>query len=189
MTSEVFEIENLLLDSEAMAICDVNTSSKTAAQITAELAQLAGALPWWMSCRRAIAEIRNAVTDQFTVHPKRGAVKTQADAESAIFASPWWTAVLPIIGTSTTQPLVQASLQQHHAAYSAMLGNGLWRTHFAGKEVLGDIVTRVWTRKHSPRLLLDFIQAVGRAQCSSSRIPTEVTELRAALRAHVGLPP
>jgi len=189
MTSEVFEIENLLLDSEAMAVCDVNTSSKTAVQITAELTQLAGGLPWWMSCRHAITEIRTAVTDQFTGHPKRGAVKTQAEAETAIFASHWWTTVLPTLGASTAQPLVQASLQQHHAAYSAMLGDGQWRTHFSGKEVLRDVVTRIWTKKHSTRLLLDFIQAVGRAQRSSSRIPAEVTELRAALRAPVGLPP
>ena len=189
MTSEAFEVENLVLDSAAMAACLVNTSSKDAAQIEAELQLLAAELPWWMSCRKAISEIREGVTDQFTGHPKRGAVKTQADAELTIFTSPGWTTVLPAIGTSTTQPLVCARLQQHHASYAAMLLTSEWRTHFSGKEVLGEIVTRVWTRNRSRRVHFDFIQSIGEAQRLTGQVPAEINDLRAALRAHVGLPP
>lgn len=189
MTSEAFEVENLVLDSAAMADCAVNTSGKTAVQIEAELVALATDLPWWMSCRKAITEIRYAVTDQFTSHPARGAVKSQGEAEHAIFDSHWWTKVLPNIGTSTTQPLVQASLQQHHAAYSAMLATGQWRTDFSGKEVLREVVSRIWTKGRSSHCHLDFIKAVGRAQRASARIPVEIKDLRDALRAHVGLPP
>lgn len=189
MTSDAFEVENLVLDSAAIADCDVNTSGKNAAQIDAELVALAGALPWWMSCRRAITEIHDAVAGQFIGHPKRGSIKTQPEAEAAIFASPWWTTVLPAVGTSVTQPSVEASLQQHHASYSAMLGNGDWQMHFSGKEVLRDMVTRIWTRRHSARLHIDFIQSIGRAQRASGQVPAEIKELRAALRAHGSLPP
>lgn len=189
MTSEALELENLLLDSAAIAACDVNTSGKDAKQIDDDLTKLATDLPWWMSCRKAITEIRDGVAQRFIEHPKRGGIKTQADAESAIFQSPWWSAVLPNIGATTTQPRVQASLQSHHASYSAMLGNGQWRTHFSGKEVLRDIVTRVWTRKRSSRAHFDFIQSIGRAQRLSGQAPAEVNELRVALRGHVGLPP
>lgn len=189
MTSAAFEVENLLLDSEAMAACDVNTSGKTAAQITEELEKLAEVLPWWMSCRRAITEIHDAVAGQFIGHPKRGGVKTQTEAEAAIFASPWWTAVLPAIGTSVDQASVEASLLRHHASYTAMLGSEEWRTHFSGKEVLRDVVTRIWTKRQSARLHIDFIQSIARAQRSSGRVPDEIRELRAALRAHGNLPP
>ncbi len=189
MTSDALELENLLLDSAAIAACDVNTSKKNEAQIDAELMLLAADFPWWMSCRKAITEIRDAVTDQFTSHPKRVAVKTQIEAESAIFGSVWWTTVLPGIGASTAQSLVQASLQQHHASYAVMLGNGQWRTHFSGKELLRVIVGRVWTKKRSTRVHFDFIQSIGRAQRLSGQVPAEINELRAALRAHGGLPP
>lgn len=189
MKSEALELENLLLDSVAMAACDVNTSGKSAAQIEVDLVGLATELPWWMSCRKAITEIRDAVVAQLIEHPKRGGIKTQADAEKAIFETPWWIAVLPNIGTNTTRPRVEASLQLHHASYSAMLGNGQWRTHFSGKEVLRDMATRVWTRKRSPRLHFDFIQSIGRAQRVAGQIPAEIKDLRDALRAHVGLSP
>lgn len=189
MTSDAFEVENLVLDSVAMADCAVNTSGKNATQIDAELVALAGALPWWMSCRRAITEIHDAVAGQFIGHPRRGTIRTQPEAEAAIFASPWWTTVLPAIGASVAQPSVEASLQQHHASYSAMLGSGDWRIHFSGKEVLRDVVTRIWTRRHSARLHIDFIQSIGRAQRASGQVPGEIKELRAALRAHGDLPP
>lgn len=189
MTSEAFELENLVLDSEAMAACDVNTSGKNAAQIEAELLRLAAELPWWMSCRHAITRIHDAVAGQFIGHPKRGDVKTQHEAEAAIFTSQWWAAVLPTIGNAMTQPAVQTSLQHNHASYSAMLGNDQWRTHFSGKEVLRDVVTRIWTKRHSAQLHFDFVQAIGRAQRSAGRVPDEIRELRAVLRARMGLPP
>jgi hypothetical protein len=180
---------SLILDSTAMTACDVNTSGRDAAQIEEDLVKIATELPWWMSCRKAITEIRDAVAAQFIEHSKRGGAKTQADAEKAIFQSPWWSAVLPNIGNTTTQPLVEASLQQHHASYAAMLGNGEWRTYFWGKEVLRDRVTRVWTKKRSARAHVDFIHSIGRAQRLAGQVPAEIKNLRAALRAHVGLPP
>lgn len=189
MTSDALELENLLLDSAAIAACDVNTSGKTATQIDDELMKVAVELPWWMSCRKVITEIRDAVTEQSIGHPKRGKVKSQTEAEAAILGSPWWTTVLPAIGPSTTQPLVQASLQQHHATYSAMLASGQWRTHFSGKEVLRDVVGRVWTKKKSLRVHSDFIQSIGRAQRVAGQVPAEIKELRDALRAHMGLSP
>lgn len=51
-----------------------------------------------MSCRKAITEIRDAVVAELIEHPNRGGIKTQADAEKAIFETPWWIAVLPNIG-------------------------------------------------------------------------------------------
>ena len=115
-------------------------------------------------------------------------ITTKPEAEKVIFESAWWSNVLPNIGSSVTVHWVREKLEAHHEAYSAMLANDQWLRRFSGKEVLRDIVTRVWTKKHSPRLHADFIKSVGRAQRSSNRVPEEIKELRSVLRNRSGLP-
>jgi hypothetical protein len=83
LTSEVFEVENLALDSQAMFACQLNSSKMTAEQISARLRELASKRCWWMSCRHAITDVRNAITDKFVEHPKLGKVTTQAEAEES----------------------------------------------------------------------------------------------------------
>ncbi len=194
LTSEVFEVENLALDSQAMFDCRLNSSNKTAAEISARLQQLASKRCWWMSCRHAISEVRNAITDRFVEHPKVGKVTTQTEAETAIFSSDWWMTTRPAIGARTTDAWVRANLAQHHERYAALLTSGAWREHFSGKELLQEVVTAVWTKgrpsgEHSDRVHLDFIRAIGEAQRLHNRIPDEIQALRAVLRSRVGLPP
>lgn len=43
------------------------------------------------------------------------------------------------------------------------------------------------TRSRSRRALFDFIQSIGEAQRVTGQVPAEIKDLRAALRAHVGL--
>lgn len=194
LTSEVFEVENLALDSQAMFACQLNSSKMTAEQISARLRELASKRCWWMSCRHAITDVRNAITDKFVEHPKLGKVTTQAEAEEVIFASKWWTATLPVIGASTTAACVRTNLAQHHARYSALLASGEWQAHFSGKELLQEVVTAVWTKgrpkgEHSDSVHLDFIRSIGEAQRLHNRIPGELQALRAVLRTRVRLPP
>lgn len=52
LTADVVEIENLLLDPDAIAACQVNTSGLNAAQVEQELTMLATPLTWWMEILR-----------------------------------------------------------------------------------------------------------------------------------------
>ncbi|WP_437893542.1 hypothetical protein [Sorangium sp. So ce124] len=189
LTADVVEIENLLLDPDAIAACQVNTSGLNAAQVEQELTMLATPLTWWMSCRRTITEIRDAVVDDFLEHPRRDRVKSQGDAEAAITGSLWWARVLP-----TLQPdwgnvaTIARKLTEHEASYRAMLSTGAWRQEFSGKEILRDLTTRIWTRKRpkDPECRLTFVQEIARAQLDLNRVPQEIRELRTAIRRRIG---
>lgn len=189
MTSESLELENLVLDAEAMADCAVNTSGKVAADIEQDLLALASALPWWMSCRSVITEIHDRVLGDFIGHPRRGQVTTGPEAEGAIFGSSWWRDVLPVIDSRTTQEEVTQQLAERHTEYSAMLTDGRWKERYSGKELLGDMVSRLWTKKRPDKPRAAFIQAIGEAQRRMARVPREAVELREVLRDRMGLAP
>jgi hypothetical protein len=191
LTGDTFEIENLLLDATAMAACDVNSAEKDVAAIEADLGALAAPLAWWMSCRKTIVHFREAATRDFTEHPKRGAVTSKALALSKIVDSPWWTTTLPGLGHAVTRAEAERLLDLHHRHYAAALQDGSWRTSFSGKEILGDMRGRLWTRNHQAGLggKLRLFRSIAEAQRTLNRLPEEIKELRAVLRARVNLPP
>jgi hypothetical protein len=186
---DALEIENYLLDAEAIAACDVNTSGKTVAQIEHQMRTLASSLVWWMSCRRTITEIRDAVASKFPEHPSRTKVHTQQDALRAIVEDGWWSTVLPSLnpkwGDRTT---VEAALKSSGAFYSAALTNDTWHQEFSGKEILSELLSGVWTKKRppDPEGRLTFVQEIARTQRKLRRVPNELTGLRDALRHRTG---
>jgi len=189
LAGDAHELENFLLDAEAIASCEVNTSGLNAAQIEHELLAIAQQLPWWMSCRRTITEMRDAVMNDFPGHPKYREVSSQQQAENAIFASPWWMNALPSLHTTWgNRTTVSARLAQHEASFRAMLTNNTWQREFSGKEILQEIVTKVWTRKRpaDPAGRLEFVRAIAEAQRDQKRLPPELTELRTAILSRIG---
>ncbi len=189
LAGDNFEQENFLLDAQAIATCDKNTSGLNAAQIEHELLAIARQLPWWMSCRRTITEMGDAVTADFSGHPKHREVASQQQAENAIFASPWWTNALPSLApTWGDKVAISARLAKHEASYRAMLTNTAWQQEFSGKEILQEIVTKVWTRKRpaDPQGRLELVRAIALAQRDQKRLPSEVTELRTAILTRIG---
>ena len=151
-TTEAFEIENLLLDATAMAACDVNSAEKDAVTIQAKLDSLAAPLAWWMSCRKTIVHFRDVATKDSIEHPKRAAVTSKPLALDKIVGSSWWTTTLPEIGQSVTLPEAERLLDLHHQEYSTALQDGSWHRSFSGKEILGDMRSYLWTRRHEAGL-------------------------------------
>lgn len=190
-TGDTFEIENLLLDATAMAVCEVNTAEKDAVTIQAELDALAAPLAWWMSCRKTIVHFRDTATRDSIEHPTRGAVTSKALALSKIVGSPWWTTTLPAIGHTVTEAEADRLLDLHHQEYSSALQDGSWRTSFSGKEILGEMRSRLWTRRHEAGLggKLRLFRSIAEAQRNLGRVPEGIKELRGVLRGRVGLPP
>lgn len=190
MTASVVEIENyLLLDSEPIAACDVNTKGLSAAQVDAALHELATPLTWWMSCRHTITKIRDDIMRNFIEHPSREKVRSQKDAEDAILASAWWKEVLPAFQPKWPgQAAITASLVKHQADYQAMLQSGDWRREFSGKEILRDLTARIWTERRppDPEGRLGLIQAIGKEQLKRRQVPREIEQLRLAIRRRIG---
>jgi hypothetical protein len=189
--SEAFEIENLLLDSDAIAACDVNTSDKKASDIKNDLRALAAPLVWWMCCRRTITEISDSLTLEFIEHPRRADVTTQQQALDVIVRSPWWASTRPAIAGWDVPAALPGALSRHHATYAAMLASAQWALEFSGKEILRDLFTSIWTKKRppDPRGRIEFVKSIARAQRLLKRVPQEIADLRVELRGRVGLPP
>lgn len=189
-TLDSFELENLLLDASAMHACDLNTTTKSARDFDHEMKAIAGKLDWWMACRRTIVSFRNSIGTDFIEHPTRSSVLTQAHALGAITTSSWWTTTRPTLQNQLDEARAQSELQRHHQNCSYELHNGdAWKRSFSGKEVLVEMRSHVWTKKHQkdPEGRINFYQAIATAQRKSKTIPQEVTDLRLAVRARVGL--
>lgn len=189
LAGEALELENLLLDADAIASCQVNTAVLSTTQIEQELLQIAMPLTWWMACRRTITEIREAVTEGFLAHPTRREVASQQDAENAIMGTDWWANVLPSLHpTWGSRTAISASLVSHEAAFHAMLATGQWKKEFSGKEILQELGPKVWRHKRPPDPAgrLEFVRAIAEAQRDHRRIPSEVTDLRTAILSRIG---
>jgi len=190
LTSDVLELENLLLDAEAIAACDVNTSGLGAADIELEMRRLATPLTWWMACRKTITALRDAVMTDFLSHPSRTRVRTRQEAEDAIVTSAWWSTVLPALhGTWGSSASITQRLVQDESDFSAMLGTDAWKRDFSGKEIVQDLIAKVWTRKRpgDPAGRLEFVRAIAESQLRMGRVPAEIVELRTAIRRRIGL--
>lgn len=187
--SDACEVENLLLDAEAIARCDVNTANKDAPQIERDMLALARPLVWWMASRRTIAELRDGVFKDFIEHPPRAAVHDEVTAIDAVVQHPWWTGVLPGLSAAWgSRAHVEARLRAHAADYAQMLTTSAWKQEYSGKEILRDLMTRVWTRSRpsDPEGRVTFVQSIARTQREIGRVPLEIRELRTALRARIG---
>jgi hypothetical protein len=189
---DTLEVENLMLDAEAIAACDVNTSALDAPAIENLLVNLVAQQVHWMACRRLIAELSEALTHGFIEHPKRRSVLSCDDALQAITGSQWWSTVLPgLQGTWGQTQVLLAKLVQYEDDYSEALRDGSWRASFSGKELLRDLRSSIWTKKQSPdpEGLQEFVRAIAEAQVKSDRVPAEVDELRVAVRTRIGRAP
>lgn len=185
---DAFEVENLLLDARAMADCEVNTSPKDAATIEKEMQALAAQLDWWMACRATIVELRDIVAKDFIEHPGRSKVRSKQEALDTITTSAWWTRAPKALTAAATSTHLEARLLSHQKTYAATLASSAWKTHVSGKEVLAEMLTRIWTRKRpaAPQGRLDFVKAIAQAQRNARTVPQEVVDLRLALRARLG---
>ena len=187
---DAFEVENLQLDEKAIEACEVNTAGKSAADILAAMHALATAQVWWMACRKVLDTVMRDTTKGFPEHPPRGEIVDQASAEKMILHDAWVLSVASTIPALVDPKTLRAALVSAHAIYDGDLKSGAWKQSFSGKEILHEIVTWFWTSRRPSKkdgLWVDLAKAVARAQLDQRTVPTEVTDLRAVLRAHVGL--
>src|SRR5207249_6449717 len=86
----VHEIENYLLDPEALAGCALNTGQRTAQEISDRLQARAGQLTWWMACRQVISDLRERFFADFLQHPSCPEVTNEAQARDYIVQCSWF---------------------------------------------------------------------------------------------------
>jgi hypothetical protein len=181
--SSVLEVENYLLDAEAIADSAVNTSGKTASDIEVDMRAFAQRLDWWMACRATITELRDAVTGDFVKHPKWTKVTGVNEAEDSILKSSWWQGRVAV-SNDWSDAHVRGRIAHHHGRFQQMLRNGAWKQEFSGKEIVDHLRQRVWT---GPTVIpgragkIEFFRAVAERQLAG--LPPDVTALQAELHA------
>lgn len=179
---DTFEIENFLLDEEAMAGCSLNSKGRTEAYLLGEMQRIAGGMAWWMAARATIVWMRNQVLNDFVPHPTPGIVTDRATALDSIIGSSWWKATRPVLGPLLQQGSLETQIDQEHTRYSAALASGGWKSEFSGKEIWSQLWRQLW-RQNPPRSgELDTVKAVASRQRESGRVPRELGDLRDTLR-------
>ena len=188
----MFELENYLLDAEALAHCDTNTAGRTPADIEGRMSARAGELVWWMACRKVIRQMRDTVLGGFLTHPKCPEITDQASAEQYIVRSDWYARLSVNAAKLTSKGAVRAMLVAAHQQYDADLPSGKWLKTFAGKEIFRHVRGYVYDKpvREAGRAVLDadVAKSVAKQQVDAKRIPGELEELLTALKRKARIP-
>ncbi len=185
------EIENLFLDSDALAGCLANNNRKSVEDIRHRIEQLATSLIPYMACRAVISSMRHLVLDGFPEHPKRTAVPDLNVAESLIVTSPWFGRIVSDTRDELNVTHVHERLRQFDEQYRADLANGdHWKQTFSGKELFRDVASFIYQglRVRGQQRDLDVAKAIARWQLQNGAVPPVVLELREAMRLRLGMP-
>lgn len=191
--SGVFEAANFVLDEDAIADSIFNTAESSAGVIAEHMHRLAEPLSWWMACRSVVSSLSKRTNQGFIRCPDRARVADKNSALAWIITSSWTADVAPSVPSLVSHEAIEERLTSEEKRFAAMLGTSKWKAEFPGKEILLDLVSLVWTtippRMRKIAILNDFAKAVAQKQRRLGTIPQEIHDLRAALRARVGLSP
>lgn len=192
--SAVHEVENHLLDWDALAGCGLKPSPPTPEQLKLRAERYSRKLGWWTSCRAVLAEERDRLLAAEPSHPTIQQVGNEAEASAYLDGLPYWNAVQ--LQTAGWNPAARAAaLRRFHATAAAQLQDGSWVREFPGKEIFHHVRSLV----HEPRrdrslppqtagdLDSDVAKAVGAWQAANEKVPAELIELLASLKRRVGL--
>jgi hypothetical protein len=187
------EIENYLLDAEALAGSAFNNLLKTAEQIVELVTREAKRRIWWEACREVVHELRRRFRDDFLMDPPRRTDFDENAARSHICESVWFTA-LAEKASRTNETEIHAILSKAHLHVSRRVEDETWMVDFSGKEILRDVGSRICdqTKPEISRLKLtpsnfdsDLAKQVGRWQVEHSRVHKDLTDLLAALKQRI----
>ena len=152
----------------------------------------AGRLCWWAACREVVAEMRRRFRENFIADPKFPPVTDKESANRYVCESKWYKR-LASTTAQTTAGNVRQLLEEAHKKAEAWLGDGQWRFEFAGKEILRDTCSRFFDRQRFPayrsrdaEFMSDIAKEVASWQVKNDRVPTDLSDLRDALKLRIG---
>ena len=187
----VFEIENYLLDWDALAGCSENSRrlGRSSDTIRQQAEALAGGMVWWMACRSVLADYRNRLVGNYPKHPKVGEVGSLAEAERYIRDGGWFLSFPGHAAHIQDVTSLAADLTAAHAAQCGNLQDGTWIRCFSGKELLRHVRGYLLNQRYaSPEEMdVDLAKSAAEWQVQNGAVPPEIVELKAALRQRVGL--
>jgi hypothetical protein len=189
----VHEIENHLLDAQALASIRLNNLAKTAVEIEAMMATAASRLCWWAACRDVLAELKKRFRDGFPRDPTCQ-LSTEAQAADHIVQSRWFQKLPSEVGRSTLADVRQLLLDAHASANLA-LSDSRWKDEFAGKEILRDVGSRICDRTRFPsynptkaEFDADLAKEIGAWQPQNNAVTPDLLDLLQVLKLRIARP-
>jgi hypothetical protein len=192
------EIENYLLQVEALQACTWNNCSRSESEIESKMKLLAESQVFWLALRKVLSDLQLVFQKDFPNHSNTNDVNSLLKAELKICDSDWFKQ----LGSTTTEwaepSRIRSALTVAENHYRVSLDNGSWKTDFSGKEILLQIQSFIFQPKKlqteqvdQPISKLSFnsdiAKLIARWQRENNRIPNDLVDLRAALRSRVGL--
>jgi hypothetical protein len=187
----VHEIENYLLDADALAASRFNNLGRSTDDIEAMMTTAAGRRCWWAACRDVVAELRRRFRHDFMPDPTCPPVESEAQARAHICQSPWFVKLAQETGR-TTEADVHQLLSDHHLTATQSLVDGRWKAEFAGKDIFHDVGSRIC---HLPGLQgykpspaefdEDLAKEIGVWQRENNAVPSDLIDLLSALQQRI----
>jgi hypothetical protein len=186
----VHEIENYLLDPNALAAAPLNNLGKKPTEIEDFMQSRATRLCWWAACRDVIAELRVRFREGFVGDPSCE-LTGKSEAHDHICDSAWFRRLASECGRTTPDEIGQLIDDAYQKA-DRSLADGSWKNEFAGKEILRDVGSRICDqtklRSRSPSQAVfdeDLAKQVGEWQRLNGAVRIDLTELRQALHQRI----
>jgi hypothetical protein len=188
---DTHEIENYLLDWNAIASCNANYKTRSINEIKDHASNYAKDLCWWIACKKVLANYHLRLVDKFPWDPSIPQIKSLSDAKSFILEEKNWYNSLPentnhILNNS----FIDKDLSDSHDYFQNLIENDTkWFKEFSGKELFRDLRGYVFRRKYdSPANMdIDLAKSIGEWQCTNKKEPKELLDLKDALKARVGI--
>ena len=189
----VHEIENYLLDANALQASRYQNRRLDVTAIQARMNSAAERLCWWAACREVIAELKRRFREPFVADPGQSVVD-HSTAREHICQSTWF---LKLTDEATRSAVgdIHALLDAQHILARGRLADGSWRQDFAGKEILRDVAGWMCERPRDrpfpsdPVFFADLAKEVGTWQLAREMVPPDLSELLTALKARITPPP
>lgn len=185
---DVHEVENLLIDPDALAGCRLNTRRRSRDEIEAVLRREAEERLWWVACARFLQETGGSARAGYPAVPRDpAAVSSLEHAKAFITGSAWFSTTAAGCPALATPGAVEEGLNQAHEHARAALDDGSWRGEFPGKPLfrrVSDYIQRAPEHRWPHR---DLALAVGEWQRRSGLVPDQAGELRRCILARCGV--
>jgi hypothetical protein len=175
---DVHETENLLLDSEALSLCTLNTHNRTRQQIDDKLIEIAQRRAWWVACTRFLADTRRRATNGFPANP--GAVESFAVAEAYVKSSGWFSKTAADCPALAEPNVISTELRAAHHDATVALTDDTWKTSFPGKQLFREISGYVQRNAKGRDGHINLVKSVGAWQ-RVNVLPPQASELRDAI--------
>lgn len=189
---DYFEIENYLLDWNALHNCNENRRlRRTVPQIQNRAEEAARGMLWWMACRRVLNNYMSNFMDNFPKHPRMN-INNLADAENYIQSHQWFISINQTNSPKIPNPEnLSNDLENAYNEYHGQINNGVWIHNFSGKEIFnclrGYLFNEIYASDET--MNLDLATSIAEWQLNNNSVPQELLDLKDIIKRKIGLMP